>query len=131
MSARLAADAVVALHLAFVVFVVLGGLLTWRTPAMAWLHLPAAAWGAYAELTGTVCPLTPLENALRTSAGASGYSGSFVDQYLMPMLYPLGLTLSDQRLLGALVIAINLAVYAVAIAKARRRGSLPRAAKTS
>lgn len=130
MSARLAADAVVALHLAFVVFVVLGGLLAWRHPALAVLHLPAAAWGAYAELTGTVCPLTPLENTLRASAGASGYEGSFVEHYLLPLLYPVGLTSADQRWLGMLVIAINVVVYAVAIVKAHR-GHLPRSTKTS
>ena len=128
MSARLAADAVVALHLAFVVFVVLGGMLAWRNPAAAWLHLPAAAWGAYAELTATVCPLTPLENALRERAGASGYGGSFVEHYLMPLLYPVGLTSSDQRWLGAIVIGVNVAVYGIAIVRAlRRRGAPPNA----
>ena len=131
MSARLAADAVVALHLAFVLFVVLGGVLTWRNPALAWLHLPAAAWGAYAELTATVCPLTPLENALRESAGASGYSGGFVEHYLMPLLYPVGLTSSDQRWLGAIVIGINVVVYAIAMARARRRRDLPPRAKSA
>ena len=131
MSARLAADVVVALHLAFVVFVVLGGALAWRNPKLAWLHLPAAAWGAYAELTATVCPLTPLENTLRASAGESGYSGSFVEHYVMPLLYPVGLTSADQRWLGAIVIAINVIVYAIAVVKARRRHDLPRRMETS
>ncbi len=131
MIARLAADAVVALHLAFVVFVVLGGMLAWRNPMLAWLHLPAALWGAYAELTATVCPLTPLENALRASAGTSGYSGSFVEHYVMPLLYPVGLTPGDQRWLGALVIGINVIVYAIAFVVARRRRDLPQRMKTS
>ena len=131
MIARLAADAVVALHLAFVVFVVLGGMLAWRNPMLAWLHLPAALWGAYAELTATVCPLTPLENALRASAGAAGYSGSFVEHYVMPLLYPVGLTPGDQRWLGALVIGINVVVYAIAFVVARRRRGLPQRMKTS
>jgi hypothetical protein len=129
-SSRLAADLVVVLHFAFVVFVVLGGMLAWRHPAFAWLHLPAAAWGAYAELTATVCPLTPLENALRESAGASGYTGSFVEHYLMPLLYPVGLTSADQRWLGALVIGINLVVYLIAFVRARRRQTPPQT-KTS
>ena len=130
MSARLAADVVVAVHLAFVVFVVLGGVLAWRNPKLAWLHLPAAAWGAYAELTATVCPLTPLENALRASAGESGYSGSFIEQYLTPLLYPVGLTAADQRWLGALVIGINFVVYSIAFVRARRR-QLPRQTESS
>ena len=131
MSAWIAADFVVALHLAFVVFVVLGGLLTWRNPALAWLHLPAAAWGAYAEMTATVCPLTPLENALRASGGATGYSDSFVEHYLMPLLYPAGLTSSDQRWLGAIVIGINVVIYAITIVRARRRRDLPPRAKSA
>jgi Protein of Unknown function (DUF2784) len=131
MIARLAADAVVALHLAFVVFVVLGGILAWRKPMLAWLHLPAALWGAYAELTATVCPLTPLENALRASAGTAGYSGSFVEHYVMPLLYPVGLTPANQRWLGAVVIGINVIVYAIAVVIARRRRDVPQRMKTS
>jgi hypothetical protein len=131
MSARLAADAVVALHLAFVVFVVFGGVLAWRNPKFAWLHVPAAAWGAYAELTVTVCPLTLLENVLRTSAGASGYTVSFIENYLMPLLYPVGLTPADQRWLGTLVIMINVLIYGVAVWKARRRRVLTSRVKTA
>ena len=131
MIARLAADGVVVIHLLFVVFVVLGGMLAWRNPVLAWLHVPAALWGAYAELTATVCPLTPLENALRAKAGDAGYAESFVEHYLMPVLYPMGLTPATQRWLGALVIAINVAVYAVAVLLARRRRMLTRRTKTS
>jgi hypothetical protein len=131
MSARLAADVVVALHLAFVVFVVFGGMLAWWKPTFAWVHLPAAVWGAYAELTATVCPLTPLENALRERGGASGYTGGFVEHYLLPLLYPVGLTPADQRWLGAIVIGINVFVYAVAVVNARRRRDLPPRTKTS
>lgn len=121
MSARVAADVVVALHMAFVAFVVAGGWLVWRYPSVAWIHVPAALWGAYAELTATVCPLTPLENMLRRSAGESGYTGGFVERYVMPILYPAGLTPIDQRWLGALVIAINVVAYVVALRYARRR----------
>jgi len=119
--ARLGADAVVLLHLAFVVFVVAGGFLVLRHPMLAWLHVPAAAWGAYAELTATMCPLTPLENALRRRAGLEGYEGGFIEHYLLPLLYPAGLDAADQRLLGFAVVAINVVAYALVVRRYRRR----------
>jgi hypothetical protein len=126
-SARLAADAVVLVHLAFVVFVVVGGFLVMRWPRIAWLHVPAALWGAWAELTATICPLTPLENALRRRAGEAGYEGGFIEHYLIPLLYPAGLTPGHQRWLGAFVVAINVAAYVLAIRRARRlRRATPR-----
>ena len=85
---RLFADVTVLLHLAFVLFVVLGGLLAARWPSVAWVHLPAAAWGAWVELAGWVCPLTPLENWLRTQGGGTAYTSSFIEHYVMPLLYP-------------------------------------------
>jgi hypothetical protein len=119
--ARLGADAVVLLHLAFVVFVVAGGFLVLRHPMLAWLHVPAAAWGAYAELTATICPLTPLENALRRRGGLEGYEGGFIEHYLLPLLYPAGLDVADQRLLGFGVVAINVVAYALVVRRYRRR----------
>lgn len=121
MTARVAADVLVGLHLAFVVFVVAGGLLVVRRPAFAWLHLPAVAWGAYAELTATLCPLTPLENAWRRAAGQAGYDGSFVDRYVMPLLYPTGLTPLDQRWIGVAVIVVNVVAYAFVLPSVRQR----------
>ena len=118
---RLAADTVVALHLAFVVFAALGGLLAWRRLAYAWVHLPALAWAGFVEFSGTICPLTPLENRLRVRAGEAGYPGSFVEHYLMPVLYPAGLTPDAQRWIGAALVALNVAIYAVALARARPR----------
>jgi Protein of Unknown function (DUF2784) len=118
---RLIADVIVVVHLAFVTFVVAGGLLLLRWPRLAWLHLPAAAWGAYAELTATICPLTPLENRFRQRAGLGGYEGGFVEHYVMPVLYPAGLTPQHQVWLGAFVIALNAAVYAAVLVRARRR----------
>jgi len=118
---RLAADAVVALHLAFVVFAAIGGVLAWRRLAYAWFHLPALAWAAYVEFSGTICPLTPLENRLRARAGEAGYAGSFVEHYLMPVLYPVGLTPDAQKWIGAALVALNVAIYAVALARARPR----------
>lgn len=131
MVARLAADAVLVVHLAFVAFVVLGGFLAWRRPWIAWLHLPAAVWGAYAELTATICPLTPLENALRARSGQAGYQGGFVEHYLMPILYPAGLTPSHQIWIGAFVVILNLLVYAEAARRARRRRRAASATQTA
>ena len=111
MIVRVAADAVVLLHLAYIVFVAIGGLLVLRWPKLAWVHLPAAAWGVLVELTGWICPLTPLENRLRVATGAAEYSGGFIDRYIMPIVYPPGLTPSLQIGLGCAVIALNLMVY--------------------
>ncbi|MCT9126055.1 DUF2784 domain-containing protein [Cupriavidus gilardii] len=118
------ADAVVVLHLLFVAFVVAGGALLWRWPRVAWLHLPAALWGATVEWTGWICPLTPLENRLRLAAGEQGYAGGFVEQYLLPLLYPQALTREMQLWLGALVVGINVAVYALWWWSQRRRPRL-------
>ena len=108
---RLAADAVLVFHLAFIVFALLGGLLAIRWRWMVWLHLPAAGWGFFVEVTGRICPLTPLENMLREQAGSSGFSGGFVAHYLVPLIYPAGLTPDIQWLLAGVVMAVNLAVY--------------------
>ncbi|MBA3759204.1 MAG: DUF2784 domain-containing protein [Gemmatimonadales bacterium] len=113
------ADFVVVLHFLFVLFVVLGGLLVLRWPRVAWLHLPAAIWGAAIELAGGICPLTPLENSLRRQAGGTGYSGGFIEYYILPVLYPSDLTRSVQIVLGLLVIALNLAIYAQVFVKGR------------
>ena len=108
---RLAADAVLAAHLAFVLFVVCGGLLVLRTPRLAWLHLPAVAWAALVELSGSICPLTPLEVTLRHGAGEAGYGGDFIEHYLVSLIYPAGLTRELQMALGAAVLLLNLIVY--------------------
>ena len=107
----LAADAVLAAHLAFVLFVVCGGLLVLRTPRLAWLHLPAVAWGAFVELSGSICPLTPLEVMLRRGAGEAGYGGDFIEHYLVSLIYPAGLTRELQMALGAAALLLNLIVY--------------------
>ncbi|AEI78837.1 hypothetical protein CNE_1c35440 [Cupriavidus necator N-1] len=105
------ADLVVIVHGLFILFVVAGGLLVLRWPRVAWLHLPAAAWGVLIEWSGWICPLTPLENTLRQAAGQAGYSGGFVERYLLPLIYPAGLTPAVQLWLGAVVLAVNVAVY--------------------
>lgn len=105
------ADATVALHFAFIVFVAAGGLLVLRDARWAWLHLPSVAWVVWLEFTGAICPLTPLENALRMRAGEAGYGGGFIDHYLMPVIYPAGLTPEVQMVLGTSVLALNAIVY--------------------
>ena len=105
------ADLVVVFHFAFVLFVILGGLLVLRWPRLAYVHLPAAAWGVLIELTGWVCPLTPLEQSLQLKAGEQGYSGSFIEHYVLPLLYPSALTRNIQLLLGCIVLGLNLGIY--------------------
>src|SRR5262245_48353897 len=108
---RLLADATVALHAAFVIFVVGGGLLAARWPRIAWLHLPAVAWGAWVELAGWICPLSPLENWLRAQSGGAAYTSGFIEHYLVPVLYPAALTRPVQRVLAGLAILVNVTVY--------------------
>jgi len=113
MSYGLLADLVVTLHLAFVLFTVLGGLLALRWRWIPWLHLPAAAWGGFVELTGRICPLTPLENWLRNAAGGPAYEGDFIEHYLVPIVYPPSLTRDIQLALGGLLLILNGAIYTI------------------
>ena len=106
------ADSVVLLHMGFVVFVVAGGLLVLRWRRMAWVHVPCAVWGAWIEFAGWICPLTPLEIWLRRRAGEAGYERGFIEHYLLPLLYPSGLTRPTQLVLGTAVVVLNLALYA-------------------
>lgn len=121
MGYRLLADGIVVVHAAFVAFVVLGGLLALRWPRAAWVHLPAAAWGVFIEYSGLICPLTPLEIALRRRGSQAGYTGGFIEHYLVPAIYPAGLTRNAQFMLGSLALALNIGVYAVVIRRRRRR----------
>lgn len=105
------ADAILLLHLAYILFVVLGGLLVLWRHGLAWLHLPAVAWGALIEFAGWICPLTPLEQHLLTLGGEKAYGGDFIGHYILQLIYPEGLTRGLQWLLGALVLAINAAIY--------------------
>lgn len=117
------ADAVVVLHLSFILFVVLGGLLVLRWHRVIWAHLPAAAWGTAVELFGWICPLTPLENQLRRAGGAVDYSGGFVERYLVPIVYPAELTREVQVALGCAVVGINAAIYLFVWRGSAARGS--------
>ncbi|OHC63251.1 MAG: hypothetical protein A2040_07575 [Rhodocyclales bacterium GWA2_65_19] len=120
---RFAADLIVILHFAFIVFVGLGALLSLRWPRAAWLQVPAAAWGAAIEFRQGVCPLTPLEQRLRLAAGDAGYSGGFIEHYLLPIIYPSWLDEYSRIALGTLVIVINLAAYGWALWRRRRQGT--------
>jgi hypothetical protein len=111
MTYRLAADLVLILHLAFVLFVALGGLLLLRWPKLVWLHLAAVTWGVLIEFIGFVCPLTPLEVNLRRLGGQAGYEGDFMQRYITASLYPSGLTRKMQIGLGILVLGLNLLIY--------------------
>jgi len=109
---RIAADLVLGAHLTFVLFVLLGGLLTIWRPRIAWLHIPAVLWGAAVEFSGWTCPLTPVEDALRRSGGETGYQGDFIGHYLLRILYPQGLTRTAQITLGGAALAVNVVIYA-------------------
>lgn len=118
---RVLADAVLLLHLCFVLFVMLGGFAVLHAPRLAWVHVPVVLWGSAIEFFGWICPLTPLENWLRETGGEAGYPGDFVGRYLLPLIYPAGLTRGVQLVLGVLVVAVNGAVYFVLWRRARRR----------
>lgn len=121
MMARLAADAVVLVHLGFILFVLFGALLLLRWRWLALLHVPAVAWAATVELLQLYCPLTPLENQLRQAAGQVGYSDGFIEHYLIPLIYPAGLTAQSQLWLGVLVLLVNLPIYLWLLWRARCR----------
>lgn len=108
---RILADLLVLVHLAFIVFVVCGGWLALRWRWLAWPHIPTAIWGVAIEFRGWICPLTPLENWLRRAGGGAVYSGGFIEHYILPIVYPSGLTRTVQLLLGGGVVAINLLAY--------------------
>ncbi len=118
---RLMADLVVIVHLAFIVFVTAGGFLVLRRPWVALLHLPAVGWGIFVEISNRVCPLTPLEIHFRRLGGEAGYGGGFIDHYLLPVLYPSGLTRTVQIGLAILVAGVNVAVYGRLLERWRKR----------
>lgn len=121
----MASTLVLLVHLAFVLFVVGGAILLPRWPRLVWLHLPAAAWGFFVEFTGRGCPLTAFENLLRLRAGQGGYTESFIEHYILLLLYPGGLKRDTQLALAAVVAAINLLLYAWVFLRSRRRRATP------
>ena len=128
MNPGLLADGVLVLHGLFIAWAALGALAVWRRPRLLVLHLPALAWGVWIEISGGICPLTPLENSLRRAAGQSGYSGGFIDHYLGGLIYPAGLTREAQWAVAGVLLAINVVLYGVMIVRVRRsRGSASQA----
>lgn len=121
MAWRILADLLVTVHLAFAGFVVFGGFLAWRWRWVLFAHLPALAWGFWVETSGQICPLTPLEIHWRHLAGEAGYTGGFLDHYVVSILYPPGLTRADQWVLAALLLGINLVAYGGLLRPQRRR----------
>ncbi len=117
---RLAADGVVVIHLLFIIFALVGGLLLFLRRWVVWFHLPAVFWAVMIEWKGWICPLTPLENHLRYKAQVTPYEGGFIEHYLLPILYPAGLTQEIQFLLGGVVIAVNILCYSVYLFTFRR-----------
>ena len=107
------AELTVLVHLGFIIYVIFGGLLAIRWPRSIWVHLPVLIWGVGVELTGWVCPLTPLENHFRAQAALQGYQGGFIEHYLIAVIYPAGLTRQVQIGLGAALFAFNIVIYAV------------------
>ncbi|MEZ5543007.1 MAG: DUF2784 domain-containing protein [Pseudomonadota bacterium] len=118
---RFAADALVVFHFAFIVFVLCGGLLAWRWPRCALLHLPAVLWAVLLELNGWYCPLTPWEQQLRAAAGETGYSGGFIPHYLLPLIYPAGLLPGVQHVLAGIVLVVNGGVYGTLLRRRWKR----------
>lgn len=119
---RVLADAVVYLHFAFILFVILGGIFVIFRPKILWLHIPCVIWGMVIELAGFICPLTPLENYLRVHARQTPYSGDFVIHYIEPVIYPEGLTRELQIVFGLMVVMVNAFVYAWLFLRKKRPG---------
>ena len=120
MAYKLLADLVVVFHFLFIVFAIIGGVLVLPWRWIACLHLPCVAWGAAVELSGRVCPLTPLENSLRAAGGGAAYSGGFIQHYLLPVIYPTGLTRDVQLALACILLSLNAAIYFFVWRRARR-----------
>jgi hypothetical protein len=118
-AAHVLATFVVLAHVVFVVFVVVGGLLVLRWRRLTYLHVAAVIWAVYVEWSGAICPLTPLENSLRSTAGLEAYAGDFVAEYVLPVLYPDGLTRSAQAIIGTAVLALNGCIYAFVLRQRR------------
>lgn len=116
------ADALLIVHLIFILFVILGALLVIKWRWVIYLHLPAVFWGIFIEFSHGICPLTPWENALRHTAGETGYESSFIEHYLIPLIYPDNLTNNIQLTLGSMVILINLVVYSWLLLKIKNQG---------
>jgi hypothetical protein len=122
---RILADLLVVLHLAFAAFVIFGGFLVWKWRWVVYAHPLALAWGIWVETSGQICPLTPLEIHLRRLAGEAGYRGGFLEHYVLALLYPPGLTRTDQWVLAVLLLAVNIVAYGALLRPHRRPRRVP------
>jgi hypothetical protein len=113
------ATGVVIVHVAFVIFVIIGGVLAFRWPKVAYVHLPAVVWAICVEWSGAICPLTPLETSLRAAAGLEVYTGDFIAEYIFPLLYPDGLTRGAQLVMGGAALGVNACIYATLLRRRR------------
>lgn len=120
---QIAADFVIFLHSAFIVFVLAGGLLVFKWRWVIWLHVPAALWGSMIVIVGWICPLTPIENMLRQAGGLEAYSNSFIEQYLIPVIYPQGLSREIFIAMGMVVIVINVIIYTILFVKRKKKAA--------
>ena len=120
---RVLADLTVVIHGLFILFVVAGGLAVLKWARLAWIHIPCVIWGAWIEFSGGICPLTPLENHLRRLAGEAGYSGGFIEHYVIPLIYPRVLTPAMQIGIGAGVLIVNAVTYALVVRRLKRQKS--------
>jgi hypothetical protein len=120
------ADAIVVLHLLFILFVVSGGFLALKWPKLVYLHIPAVVWGVYIEFSGGICPLTPWENWLRLQSDQLGYQGGFIEHYIIPIIYPAGLTRDVQMVLGLAALLINVVAYSLLVMQWRKRSNKKR-----
>ena len=120
----LLADLVVIWHVIFVLFAVLGGLFILKRRWWGWIHIPAFLWAGFIELTGGICPLTPLENRLRALGGGETYHGDFIAHYLIPLLYPDSLTREIQIVLGLFVILLNVCLYGWLWCRPKQQGKI-------
>ncbi|MCG6970184.1 MAG: DUF2784 domain-containing protein [Gammaproteobacteria bacterium] len=118
------ADALVVLHMLFVVFVVCGGFLALKLLKILYFHIPAVVWGVYIEFSGGICPLTPLENWLRIQSGQQGYAGGFIERHIIPVLYPINLTRDAQMILGLAALLINVLAYGLLVMRLKKRKKL-------
>lgn len=117
---QIAADFIVLIHFSFIVFVLIGGFLVFKWRWLIWLHIPAAIWGALIVMVGWICPLTPIENMLRQTAGNEAYSSGFIERYLVPVIYPSGLNREMFIAMGVVVIVINVILYTILFLKCKR-----------
>ena len=98
-------------HFAFILFVVFGALLFFVATKIVFIHIPAFIWGSYIELTHSICPLTYLENWFLHKANLTTYSEGFIQNYLVPIVYPTDLTKDLQIYLGITLIVVNIIIY--------------------